>query len=794
MRPSVRPIAAVAAVLAMLALSFPIQMTDVSEASGLEHSDEYYYNQMGERDQALYRQIYAAAVNFESEFMSGYSDWNIGADGKEVKDPKRGINIVEAVRFDHPELFHLEAWMYHDSTGLVKLKFSMDKAEYDVKKAAIDDAVNGFDLSGLTRKAVIDSINREIATSTVYDKGGEHAHDISGVFVDKRAVCEGYGLAFKYLCNMKSIPCVCVEGDATSDGTEKVGHLWNYVMMGSKWYAMDVTWNDTDLSLPNPPYVTQFTLVGSETIHTYSGDINLKFNESHIPGEMHNYYVLPEIEETGYSGTIGTDTVFDFANPSTYYYDKLTANGKKAYTAIVKGLMEFNPHIETGVAGDANAIWDAVRAIRYDRQDLFQMPRGNIQYSPADGRLDLIYGITEDKYNEMRDAVLKALIPMDRALMGCGSVYERVLAIHDYIVSNTQYVKTDNAWDIYGTLVEGKCVCEGYARTFQYVCSLYGIEAICVSGDGYGSGDKPENHMWNLVRMNDGRWYGMDVTWDDPLVGGKDSGEVYYTYFLVGSDTKNDRGKAFSESHVAGMMPSDGKTHIFGSDDLLPEVYAKDYYIRPGQPLEIVIDGTVTVVDGNYVATVTLAELEEKHGYLQGKGTAVVMLGESGAKVGMTSDSLDALIRYMQGETLADISFTCRPYTGKIAIGPLEFENDAFAFGIVSESKPVKQSDIGGGFELKMYIPYSPSGFEFAEPLIRAWDVSTGKSVEGSTYENGFVCFTSDSMDSGFVAGSTPIKGLTVPMIVVVLIAVVLFILLLLRHHHRKKLRARNRH
>jgi hypothetical protein len=786
----VRPIAAVAAVLAMLALSFPIQMADVSEASGLEHSDEYYYNQLGERDQALYRQIYAAAVNFEPEFTSGYSDWNIGADGKEDEDSKRGISIVEAVRFDHPELFHLEA-SFKRVSGSVTLSFSMDRTEYETRKAAIDTAVGEIDVTGLTRKAAIDSINEWIASHTVYDKTGEHAHDISGVFVDSKAVCEGYGLAFKYICNEKAIPCICVEGDA-NNGSEVDAHLWNYVMMGSRWYAMDVTWNDTDWSSPDPPCVKYFTLVGSETPHTYSST-SLKFSESHIPGRMHDYLLLPEIEETEYSVTIGTDTFFDFANPSTYYYDKLTANGKTAYKAIVKGLMEFNPHIETGVAGDANAIWDAVRAIRYDRQDLFQMPRGNIQYSPADGRLDLIYEITEEKYNEMRDVVLKALIPMDRALMGCGSVYERVLAIHDYIVSNTQYVKTDNAWDIYGTLVEGKCVCEGYARTFQYVCSLYGIEAICVSGDGYGSGDKPENHMWNLVRMNDGRWYGMDVTWDDPLVGGKDSGEVYYTYFLVGSDTKNDRGKAFSESHVADMMPSDGKTHIFGSDDLLPEVYAKDYYIRPGQPLEIVIDGTVTVVDGTYVATVVLTELEEKFGYLQGKGTAVIMLGESGAKVGMTSDSLDALIKYLQDKTLADISFTCRPYTGRIAIGPLEFENDAFAFGIVSGSESLKQSDIGSGFELKMYIPYSPSGFEFAEPLIRAWDVSTGKSVEGSTYENGFVCFTSDSMDSGFVAGSTPIKGLTVPMIVVVLIAVVLFILLLLRHHHRKKMRARNR-
>ena len=75
MRSLSRAFLTVAAVIAMLMMSFPIQVTDVSEASGLEHHDEYYYNQMGEKDRALYRQIYAAAVNFETEFTSGYTDW-----------------------------------------------------------------------------------------------------------------------------------------------------------------------------------------------------------------------------------------------------------------------------------------------------------------------------------------------------------------------------------------------------------------------------------------------------------------------------------------------------------------------------------------------------------------------------------------------------------------------------------------------------------------------------------------------------------------------------------------------
>ena len=56
-------------------------------------------------------------------------------------------------------------------------------------------------------------------------------------------------------------------------------------------------------------------------------------------------------------------------------------------------------------------------------------------------------------------------------------------------------------------------VCEGYAQAFQYLCELTGF-----SGDiGFCmvTGYVPEAHSWNLVRMDDGRVYAVDVTWMD---------------------------------------------------------------------------------------------------------------------------------------------------------------------------------------------------------------------------------------------------------------------------------------
>ncbi len=73
-------------------------------------------------------------------------------------------------------------------------------------------------------------------------------------------ICESYARAFKVLCDAEGIPCVLVDG---------ANHMWNYVQVGSFWYAVDVTWND-----PPHPYFsgavsgmesTDYFLVGANT-------------------------------------------------------------------------------------------------------------------------------------------------------------------------------------------------------------------------------------------------------------------------------------------------------------------------------------------------------------------------------------------------------------------------------------------------------------------------------------------------------------------------------------------------
>lgn len=110
--------------------------------------------------------------------------------------------------------------------------------------------------------------------------------------------------------------------------------------------------------------------------------------------------------------------------------------------------------------------------------------------------------------------------------------YEKVKAIHDYIINNTYYDMDlfengkveEESYTAYGTLVLGVSVCEGYAKAMKYILDEVGIETLVIIGDS-----KNQKHAWNLVKL-DGEYYHIDATWDDPITNnGLDV--LQYNYF-----------------------------------------------------------------------------------------------------------------------------------------------------------------------------------------------------------------------------------------------------------------------
>lgn len=126
-----------------------------------------------------------------------------------------------------------------------------------------------------------------------------------------------------------------------------------------------------------------------------------------------------------------------------------------------------------------------------------------------------------------------------------GNDYDKVLTVHDTLVDLIEYDTSyhrANTHNIYGAFIEHKVVCEGYAKSFKYIMDALNIPCILISGTATNSSGRTESHMWNYVQLN-GNWYGVDLTWDDPVVvGGPSKNIIRHNYFLKGYS-------AFASSH-----------------------------------------------------------------------------------------------------------------------------------------------------------------------------------------------------------------------------------------------------
>ena len=150
---------------------------------------------------------------------------------------------------------------------------------------------------------------------------------------------------------------------------------------------------------------------------------------------------------------------------------------------------------------------------------------------------------------EMQESKDKIYTTMYNELGQNPTDYQIVYFINDYLVDTVTYDQTlskNFVHTAYGSLVNGLAVCDGYSYGAQYLLDGLGITNLVVSGDAYNpSTGASEGHMWSYVKLYD-HWYGLDVTWNDPIYSGKPSESLYeqnkVKYFLVGWNEETQSG------------------------------------------------------------------------------------------------------------------------------------------------------------------------------------------------------------------------------------------------------------
>ncbi|MBD5119100.1 MAG: hypothetical protein HDT37_08325 [Clostridiales bacterium] len=116
-------------------------------------------------------------------------------------------------------------------------------------------------------------------------------------------------------------------------------------------------------------------------------------------------------------------------------------------------------------------------------------------------------------------------------------------------------------------------VCEGYSKAFQYLCDLseFDGDIVCRTVTGSMNGS---DHMWNVVQMEDGKNYLVDVTNCDSgdigaldrrfLAGGarEDGGQTYIISLNPGSMTYTYRDEQ-KDLHTDGWLALSGSAYVY---------------------------------------------------------------------------------------------------------------------------------------------------------------------------------------------------------------------------------------
>lgn len=124
---------------------------------------------------------------------------------------------------------------------------------------------------------------------------------------------------------------------------------------------------------------------------------------------------------------------------------------------------------------------------------------------------------------------------------------EKIKIIHDYIIDNAEYdkLKYENKNDAtyksntaYGVLVQGYGTCNGYADAMAIFLDKLNIINYKISNS---------EHIWNLVYL-DGKWYHLDLTWDDPISDVNINRDTYFLITTSELEELNDGTHKFDKS------------------------------------------------------------------------------------------------------------------------------------------------------------------------------------------------------------------------------------------------------
>lgn len=231
-------------------------------------------------------------------------------------------------------------------------------------------------------------------------------------------------------------------------------------------------------------------------------------------------------------GVGATASLSDAKSGLPFFYNSLTQEEQEIYVKLRQGVMNNSEKIDTYILKNVDSYNRICELILYNDDLTFNLCGISATTSGSHTTFTPTYDIDQFTYSLMMKDMQKAAEKIAKKARKIKDEYSRIEYIHDTIAENAEYFPVDDpeiyvgfTHYAYGALCEGRAVCQGYSAAFAYVCRMSGIQCITVYGTSRG-----ENHSWNKV-LCDGKWYNVDLTWDDAVSNFKDN--ITHNYFML---------------------------------------------------------------------------------------------------------------------------------------------------------------------------------------------------------------------------------------------------------------------
>lgn len=285
-----------------------------------------------------------------------------------------------------------------------------------------------------------------------------------------------------------------------------------------------------------------------------------------------------------------------------YYFDLLDSFDKQLYLEMYIILKNYETNVCLCSIDDAK-IDNVFSCVLFDHPEIFYtsgyvLTKYTIKDEVVRYAMSPMYTMEKAEAEECRGYVDEYTKFFLDGINIYSSDYEKIKYTYEFVIINTEYdLNSKENQNILSVMMYGKSVCQGYARTIQYLLSQLGVTSTIVSGYV----ESGEGHAWNLVKCNNA-WYYLDSTWGD-------------SSYLSSAEPTSMDGISYDYMNITTAELE--KNHIIDNIAEVPLcVFTQDnYYVR----------------EGLYFNSVDANQLEKafSNAYLQGKGTISIKCANS---------------------------------------------------------------------------------------------------------------------------------------------------------------------